>query len=134
MKKPKSLLDTPVFRLESSTILLLEGPEVANAENIRSMLNDNLQSRFGVDFKSISESFTIVTDGAPVMARMAGSSTSRRVASQSEKWMRCYLHTLDNCMKHAMNNCQSDSTLKKLLDDFKSMKRIVEDSKRVGWN
>ena len=63
------------------------------------------------------------------MARLAGSSVSHRMANQSERWIRCYVHTLKNCMKNAMQSCSSDNTLVKVLEDFKALKRIVKDAK-----
>lgn len=37
-------------------------------------------------------------------------------------------------MKAAMEACVNHSSLSKVSEDFKSVKRIVEDSKRHGWN
>ena len=37
-------------------------------------------------------------------------------------------------MKAAYEKCAHDSTLAKVMEDFKSVKKIVEDSKRYGWN
>lgn len=41
IQKPKTVVDAPKFGIETSTILFLEGPNVASAENIRSMLNSH---------------------------------------------------------------------------------------------
>ena len=68
------------------------------------------------------------------MARMANSSVSTRVCARDEKWMRCYVHVLQNCTKSAFSVCADDSSMLKIEFDFKSVKRIVEDSKRYGWN
>ena len=82
-----SVMEAPKFGIKTSTILFLEGPSVANAANITSMLDENLRNHFGVDFNSIRKNFTIVTDGAAVMARVAVSSVSTRIATLDEKSM-----------------------------------------------
>ena len=48
--------------------------------------------------------------------------------------MRSYVHVLQNCMKTVFCQCADDPTLQKFDVDFKHVKRIVEDSKRSGWN
>jgi len=78
--------------------------------------------------------FTLVTDGAAVMAKMSGSSSSRNIAIPDEGWMRCYVHVLHNCMKAVMKSCQNDELLLNIHDDFIAMKRIVENAKKSGWN
>lgn len=93
-------------------------------------MDTNLQSQFGCSFDSIRESSTFVTDGAVGMARIAGRFVSRRTAPQNE----CYVHTLNNWMKQVLQRCSSDSTLVKDSDEYTTMKKVVEDSKRQGWN
>ena len=97
------------------------------------LLDEKLCSSVGVDFNSIQNRFTIVTDEEASMARMANSSVSSRVRARDEKWMRCYVHVLQNCMKSALSVCADDSVLQKIEFDSRSVKRIVEDSKRDGW-
>ena len=73
-----------------------------------------------------------MTDGEASMARIANGSVSSRVCARDEKWMRCYVHVLQNCMKSALSVCADASSTQKIEFDFKSVKRIVEDSKRYG--
>lgn len=75
-----------------------------------------------------------MTDGAAIMARMAGSSVSWRIVSLDERWMSCFVHALSNSVKVAMVACAADPVLVKVSGDFKAMKRIVKDSKRHCWN
>ena len=132
MSKPKAVIDLPKFGIQSSTILFLEGPQVAGAKNIRNMIDAAMKTKFVISFDVIRENFTIDTDGAAVMVRMAGSSVSRNVALLSERWMRCYSHTFHNSMKQAIHRCASDSTLVKVSDDFKSMKKLRKTLSAIG--
>ena len=125
----KTVIGNPEFEIKTTTALFLEGPEVPNAQNISSMLENNLQKDYGVEFNSIGKNFTLVTDGAAVMARMAGSSISTRIATPDQKWMRWFVHVLNNCMKAVMDSCAGEELLQKIVADFKFMKRIVEDSR-----
>jgi len=120
--------------MKTSTILFEEGPTVGNAANIRSLLGAKLQQHYSTSFESFQKNFTIVTDGAAVMACVAGSSVSRNIAPLDQKWMRCFVHVLHNTMKAVMENCKTDPILVKTAEDFKAMKKIVENSKRYGWN
>ena len=130
----RTVLERPSFTIQSSTILFLESPDVASGQNMRSCIDEKLRACYGVDFNSIQKQFTIVTDGAASMARMANSSVSLRVAPRDQKWMRCYVHVLQKCMQSVFENCSDDPLLSKVSSDFKFVKRIVEDSKRFGWN
>ena len=85
-----------------------------------------------MDFDAIRNKFTLVTDSAAVMARVAGSLVSRQIAAPDHRWMRCFVYVLNNCMKATIEACKLDSIMDKIVTDFKSMKRIVEDSKRQG--
>ncbi len=134
VQKGKTALERPTFSIISSTILLIEGPDVGSGTNKRALLDENLRSLYGVDFNSIQKQFTIVTDGEASMARMANSSVSSRVCPRDENWMRCYVHVLQNCMKSVFALCADDDCLQKIGLDFKCAKRIIEDSKRYGWN
>jgi len=127
-------LDKPEFNMKTTTVLFVEGPTVGNAVNIRGLLDTNLQREYGTSFDSIQKNFTIVTDGAAVMACVAGSSVSRNIAPLDQTWMRCFVHVLNNVMKDTMENCVTDEILVKISQDFKAMKRIVTHSKKNGWN
>ena len=73
-------------------------------------------------------------DGAANMAKMANSSMSFRLVCRDEKWMRCFVQFLSNCMKLVFQRCGGDHVLARVSDNFRAVKRIVEDSKRFGWN
>ena len=134
MKKGKSILEQPNFSIISNSVLFAEAPDVSSGCNKRAIFDENLRSLYGVDFNSIQRQLTIVTDGEASMARMTNSSVSSRVCPRDERWMRCYVHVLRNCMKTVFSLCTEDPSLQKIGLDFKSVKRIVEDSKRYGWN
>ena len=85
MVRPRNVLEVPKFGLKTSKTLFLEGPEINNAENIRSLIDTYLEAKFGVSFDSLQKNLTVVTDGAAVMARVAGCSLSRRLAPLDEK-------------------------------------------------
>ena len=114
--------------------MLLEGPNVANTANLRVLLSDQMKLKYEVNFNPIQKTFTVVTDGAAVMARMANTAASRRVAPRDQTWIRCHAHVLQNCMKVAVGKCKQNDILKRVSEDFKKVKKIVEDLKRQGWN
>jgi len=131
---PRAPHAKPKFGIKTSTILFIEGPSIASADNIRDILDQNLRTEYGITFDTIQETFTLVTDGAAVMAKMAGSSVSVNIAIPDEGWMRCYVHILHNTMKEVMKACLSDEKLKRIAVDFQTMKKIVTNSKKNGWN
>ena len=130
IEKGKTILEVPKFQQKDSTVLFVEAPDVASGVSMRAHLDNYLQLTCGVDFHSMQKRFTVVTDGAAAMARMTNSSVSSRTVERDEKWMRFYVHILQNCMKNAFRRCSDNSALSKVKDDFKSVKNIVEDSKR----
>jgi len=134
IKKPKTLTEEVSFCIKNVTMLLVEGPHSATAANIRDTLDVNLHKYYGFGIDTIQRNFTMVTDGAAVMASMAGSSVSRAIHPLDDKWMRCIAHAFNNVMKDAMKSCESIAHLKYLSDDFKAMKRLVQDSKQSHWN
>jgi len=132
--KPKNLREEVSFGIKNTTILLVEGPDSATAVNIRNTLDVNLKKYYGIGIDTIQETFTMVTDGAAVMASMAGSSVSRAIHPLDQTWMRCIVHAFNNVMKDTMKICETDQYLKKLSEDFKAMKKVVTDSKQSHWN
>ena len=76
----------------------------------------------------------MVTYWAAIMARVSGSSVSSNFADNSGAWMRCYVHSLNNALKAAMEACEKDPILQRLYRDFCAMKKTVCDSSRSGWN
>lgn len=83
------------FVLKNDTRLLQLGPANSNAENIRANLKHGLSRSYGLSLDDLSKTFTMVTDGAAVMARAAGSSVSRNIAPLYQRWMRCTAHMLN---------------------------------------
>ncbi len=82
--------------------LLLESPSVSSAANLRTAIDDSLRAHNGVSISELQKSFTIVTDGAAVIAKVAGSSVSRTRSSTDHKWMRCMVHVLNNVVKYSL--------------------------------
>ena len=109
-------------------------PAVASACNIRKALNDVLQQKFNTLLNTFLKRFTIVTDGAAVMARVANASVSREIQASDENCMRCMAHFLNNSMKTVMSQCKKVATPSVVAEDFRAMKKIIEDAHRAGWN
>ena len=101
----KVLSAGPQFEIINDTILLSEGPVTPNAINLRNMLQRDLLSHYGLSLDEVTKKFTMVTDGAAVMARMAGSSISRVIAPLDDKWRRCTVHMLINLKKDSLKAC-----------------------------
>ena len=78
--------------------------------------------------------FTMVTDGTAAMGRVANASISRELHNPDETWMRCIAHVLNNAIKSVMTLCSKDDVLLTVLQDFNSLKRIIEDANRAEWN
>ena len=114
VKKPRTLTERPTFSIRTSTVLLIEVPKVPNTVNIRTCLNDKLVNDYGVEFDTIQKHFKLVTDGATVMANVAGSSISRSAEEHGGTGMRCYVHVLNNVMKLAMVLCEKSSLLSRV--------------------
>ncbi len=78
--------------------------------------------------------FTMVTDGAAVMARVANASVSREIQEPDETWMSCMADTLNSTMRTVLATQCETSTLQVVVNDFRSMKGIIEDANRTDWN
>ena len=102
MNKQSSVLTEVKYCIKSSTVLSFEVPGVNDADNIRKALDQNMREQIGTSFSSIQKQFTLVNDGAAVMARLAGSSVSRRIAVLDEMWVRCIARILNNIMKESI--------------------------------
>ncbi len=48
--------------------------------------------------------------------------------------MRFLEYVLSNCMKFVLKKFKNDSIWEKVGEEFKAEKKIIEDSKRFGWN
>ena len=134
IKRPQTLTDSPTFTIKTTTIALTERPKIPNAANIRAALNEKLNENYGIEFSTMRKNFTFVTDGAAIMANVAGTSVNRSASEQGGNWMRCYEHVLNNVMKTARNKCEKSSVLARVHQDFNALKKIVSDSNRAGWN
>ncbi len=86
--------DSPSFEIQNSRLLFAKGPVFANAYNIRAKLDEELQRQYGFSLSSLTQLHTMVTDGAAVMARVAGSPVSPNIAQMDQNWMRCGVHML----------------------------------------
>ena len=82
--------------------------------------------------EDLLQDFTTVTDGAAVMARVANASVSRELHTPDEIWMNFMNHSLNNTMKSVLHHHFGSNELQVVVDDFRSMKRIIEDGSRFG--
>ena len=71
--------------------------------------------------------FTIAKDGDAVMTKVANESVSRELLTPDETWMNCMAHLLNNTMKSVLHHHCGSNELQVVVDDFRSMKRIIED-------
>ncbi len=134
VKKPHTLTNSPIFTIKTSSIILVEGPKVPNAINIRACLNQKLNEDYGIGFDTVQKNFISVTDGAAVIANVAGSSARKSVLEQRENWMRCYVHVLNNVMKSSIAKCENRPRISRVHQDFNQLKKVVGDSNSSGWN
>ncbi len=74
------------------------------------------------------------TDGAAVMARVANASVSREIHMPDESWLRSIAHQLNNAMKHCMTTSMQGTDLQVIVQDFRGMKKFIEDANSSGWN
>ncbi len=123
IRKPQTPTDSPIFTIRATSIVLVEGPNIPNAANIRACLNDKLINDCSIDFGTMQKNFTFVTDGGAVMANVAGSSISRSACDQGPTWMRCYIHVLNNIMKGVIAKCEKSSVLGRAHHDFNAIKK-----------
>ncbi len=103
--------DEPIFKIKNKTLMLVEGPIVSCARNIRSVLDDNLMQKYDISLNAFQKSFTMVTDSAAVMDRVEYSSVSTDLHVPDETWMGCMAHFINNVMKHAISSCTNDVNL-----------------------
>ena len=130
----KSTFNKFEFRISAQALLLVQGPSVSNARNIRLTLEDALRDKYGIELCLLLENFTMDTDGAAVMARVASASISPDLHVPNEIWMRCMPHLLNNAVKKAMASCSQSDILLVVAHDFHAMKKITEDANRGEWN
>ncbi len=97
--REKNFSSAPQFSIQTSTLLFLKSPDSATSVNLRNHLDNELRLHYGLDLDFIQRNCTVVTDGAAAMGRMANRSVSTRLKRHGERWMRCSVHVLNNCMK-----------------------------------
>ncbi len=85
----KGPFDSSLFNMKNVTLLLIEGLETPSAQNIKNCLNAALLDKYELSMDHFFRGFTIVTDGAAVMAKVANASVSRGIHTSDETWMRC---------------------------------------------
>ena len=113
------------FTLKNVTLVLVEGPDHPNAQNIKSCLNEALVNKYSTTFNFFTRGFTIVTDRAAVMTKVPGASVSREIHVPVETWMSCIAHFLNNMMKNVITNHCRTGILQVVLLDFHSIKKIL---------
>ena len=132
--KVSNVLSAPNNSIRIRTLLFQQISDVASGVNLHNHLNNERNIQYGVNFDSIQRHCTILTDGAAAMVKMVNISVSSRMPCRDERWMRCLVHILNTSIKYSFKNCKNDPMLCKILEQYKVVKRIVEDSKRSGWN
>ena len=113
---------------------LVEGPDHPNAQTIKIYLNKASVNKYSTTFDFFTRGYTIVADGAAITARVEGASVSREIHLPDETWMSCIVYFLNNMMKTVITNDCRTKILQALLFEFHSMKKIIEDANRAGWN
>ena len=85
-----------------------------------------------IAYGPFSRDFTILSDFAAVMARVANASVSREIHAPDKTRMSCITHGLNNIMKSVMYiNCNG-ATLEVEAQDFLAMKKVIEDGNLSG--
>ncbi len=122
------------FVIRNFTLLLVEGTDQTNARNIQNCLNSALVQKHETRLDQFMHGFSMVTDGAAVMAWVANASVSHDIHVPDESWMSCMAHCSNNAMKSVIATYCEGTILQIVVQDFRSMKRIIEDANRSGWN
>ena len=86
------------FKIRNVTLLVTEAPDHPNAKNIRQCINAALVHKYGNTIDVFTKGFTMVTDSAAAMPKLAGASISRDLHCPDETWMGCLAHMLNNTM------------------------------------
>ncbi len=87
------------FVIRNVTLLLVDRSDQPNARNIQNCLNSALVQKFETSLDQFMHRFTMVTDGAAVMAQVANASVSRDNYVPDGSWMSCMAHCLNNAIK-----------------------------------
>ena len=75
-----------------------------------------------------ARTFTMVTDGAPVMALVAIASVSKEIYNPDETWMSCHAHALNNVMKNFLYFHCNTTTLDLVVQDIRSKNKIIDEA------
>ena len=121
------------FKVKALTLLIVEVPSVSNANNIKARLKHTLFERYGLSMEHLMQDFSMATDGSAVMATVPNASFSRDLHTPDETWMNFLAHSLNNTMKSFLQHHCVSNELQVVVDDFRSMKRIIEDANRSDW-
>ena len=97
-------------------------------------MNGALKGKYELSLDRFFRDFTIMTYGAAVMARVVNAFVSREIHASDENWMSCMAYRLNHAMKSVMSTHCSGTILEEVAQDFWSMKKIIEDRNRSGWN
>ena len=106
---------------------------MSNARNIRETLEYSLLEKYQTSLRKFLKIFTMVTDSAAVMAKVAHAYVSSDIHTPDESWLGCLVRYLDNIMKHCIALCTRDSILQNIASDFRAMKKTAEDANHDGW-
>ena len=68
------------------------------------------------------------------MEKVAGASVLREIHVPDETWMSCIVHFLNNMTKNFITNHCRTEILQFVFLAFRSMKKMIEDANRTGWN
>ena len=116
----------PKFRIACKTLLLQEKKGEGNAEQIRKLLGDALWDQYGCDIDALTKGFTMVTDNASMMARVARASVSTRLAPLSETWLGCLVHQINTAMKGCISELPNHEELSCMFSDLQNIKKKSE--------
>jgi len=76
----------------------------------------------------------MVTDNASVMAQVAHSSVSPRVAAANEKWMGCLFHQLNTAMKCCVTELVNQEGFLQIFNNLQTVEKILRIFEQSNWN
>ncbi len=68
------------------------------------------------------------------MARVANASLSREIHEPDETCMSCTAHAFNNTMRTVLATQCETSNSQVVVNEFRSIERMIEDSNRAGWS
>ena len=102
----------------------MAGPRYPNVANIKKCSNDSLKSETSLGH--FMEGFSMATDGAAVMKRVAKASISRDMHSPEETWLNCLAHNLNNVMKSLLATYCRSTILETVVEDIQALKKLLQ--------